>query len=262
MLGSSSSSDLPLRDQLLHVVDSAINPIEVAITIAQILDSSVNADQVRREIQKLTEMVPEPQVDCLVSMLRQEGFSGERLNLDPVDNSRIDQALKYKTANPITLAMVLIGVARYLDIECHGVNFPQHFLASVNGELVDPLQMEVVAVSDLRSWAKSHGIPDNNLFARASNVDIAIRMLNNVFAALDIRTGLLEALTVLDYKALLVPNPTEILMERARVWLEVGEVGMAKELLEEALASASHEHIKERIRRRILSLSAGNETVN
>lgn len=262
MLGSSSSADLPLKDQLLHVVGPEVNPIEVAITVAQIIDASVNADQVRREIRNLTEQVPKRNVSDLVASLRLQGFTGERRNLDPVDNSRIDQALRYKTANPITLAMVVIGVARHLEIECHGINFPQHFLAQLNGELIDPLQMEIVTVSDLKSWARSHGIPDTNLFARASNVDIAIRMLNNVFAALEVRTNPLVALTILDYKALLFPTQTEVLMERARVWLEVGEIGMARELLGEALNSTSRDDIKERIRRRLVSLAPGNETIN
>ena len=263
MVGDSTSSlELPLKDQLLHVVAEQVNPVEVAITVAQIIDSNVNADHVRREIHRISKSVDGPTTDAIVEAMREDGFCGQRRSPGAMHNNRIDQALQYKTANPITLAMVVIGVAKYVEVDCYGVNFPQHFLASVSGKLVDPLEMEIVSEKDLEAFARSRGVRGRNIFVRASNADIAVRMLNNVSLALDTSSSPVEAFRILDYKALLAPSRVEILMERAGLWIEAGELGMARELLEKALVSTNSDQLKEHIRKRIQSLSDNTETLN
>ncbi len=254
--------ELRFEHQLIHVTGSSVSPVEVAITVAQIIDEQVNADQVRREVQRLSNLVISPNVDDVVNALKSEGFTGQKRVEKAIYNNRIDLALQYKAANPITLAMILIGVGRNLDVDCFGINFPQHFLASVDGHMVDPLQMDVVSEEELTSWAKKNGLQVDNMFDRATNRDIAIRMLNNVSLAIDVEYHPWDALRMLDYKEMLLPdNSTEILIERAGIWVEIGDFGMARELLVDALETESPESLKKQVRRRIRRLSIEGDPV-
>ena len=253
---------LPYKEQLLNVVNPLINPIEVAITINQIIDDDVNADQARQEIRRLTSAVEGTEVDDLLTSLREEGFSGEKESKSSLDDCRLDSALELKTANPITLAMVILGVANYLEVDCYGIKFPQHFMANVEGNIVDPYHMDVVSEDDLTAWAKKNRLYSDQLFDRASNEDIAIRMLNNVSSAIEASSDPVRALQIIDYKEVLLDNTVELLIERAGVWAELGEYSMAKDVLEQALHVPCPEQLKKQLKKRIRQLGQEDTTVN
>lgn len=62
------------------------------------------------------------------------GFSGDVEDYHAPENSFLDAVLMRRTGMPITLAAVLIAVARRCDVGLHGVGMPGHFLVGVDGD--------------------------------------------------------------------------------------------------------------------------------
>ncbi|MCY3885924.1 MAG: hypothetical protein OXG24_13540 [Gammaproteobacteria bacterium] len=253
--------DLPLRDELLRSVEPNVCPVDVAIAVAGIAGSDNVAARVREDIGFLADSVRSNSIEEVIDRLKSLGFPSDPSFLDDIERNQIDLALRHKSGNPITLAMILAGIAEEIELEYVGINFPQHFLARIDQRLIDPLQMRIVTSDEMRAWAKRRRL-SSPLFLRASNRDIALRMLNNVRLALCICDRPVDALTVLDYKNLLAGDRPEILIEKSEVWLDMGDIGMGKALLEQAMDLIDSSSLKEVIRRRVQLLSDVDEELN
>lgn len=254
-------SELPWKDELLRSVEPDVCPVDVAITVAGILGSNDVARTVWEDLEALSDSVRSTNVEEVIVQLKSQGFPSDSSLLSDIDRNRIDLALRHKSGNPITLAMILAGIASEIEMDYVGINFPQHFLARIDRKLVDPLQMRIVTPEEMRAWAKRRGL-NSPLFMRASNRDIAMRMLNNVRLALGSSDRPVEALRVLDYKALLAVESPEILIEKSEVWLDIGDVSVARSFLEQALELVDSPTFKDAINRRIQLLSSTNEEIN
>lgn len=256
------SSDLLLRDQLLRSVEPGVCPVDVAIAVAGIIGSEDVAATVREDLNALVDVVGGDEVEQVIELLKIQGFPSDPGRMSEIDKNRIDVALRRKFGNPITLAMILAGVANQIDLECVGINFPQHFLVRIEWKLIDPLHMRIVTPNEMRAWAKRKGIDQAPLFSRASNRDIALRMLNNVRLALGNTNRNVDVLRVLDYKSLLASGRPELLIEKSEVWFELGDISMARELLEQALELIDSPSLKDVVGRRIKLLSQQKEVLN
>lgn len=244
-------SELPLKDELLRSVEPNVCPVDVAIAVAGIVGSNDVTQTVRKDLEALTDSVRSHDIVEVMDAFKTEGFPSDPSLLSEIDRNRIDVALRQKSGNPITLAMILAGVASLINLDCVGINFPQHFLVRIDRKLIDPLHMRIVTPTEMRAWAKRKGIDRTPLFSRATNRDIALRMLNNVRLALGGRDRHVDALRVLDYKALLAVDSPEVLVEKSEVWLDLGDSGMAKELLEQALELIESPSFKDMVLKRI-----------
>ena len=263
MVDLATTQDLPFKDQLLHVSSTSVSPLEVAITVAQIIDEKVSPNEVRLEVHRIANVVPAANVNELLEVMQESGFSGEAKQIaSPMDNNRVDLALENKWAHPITLAMLLVGVARELDLKSFGVKFPHHFLANIGGEIVDPQEMEVVSREAIERVAKKAGQTVKSLVARASNSEIALRMLNNVSRAIDKSTDPIEALRIIDYKEVLAPERPELMVDRALVWGSIGDHKMCRELLIRALGLSCPIDLERDVRQRLKKLRRETQILN
>ncbi len=61
----------------------------------------------------------------------QLGFGGDRVDYDQLDNSYLDRVLVKRSGIPITLAVVVIEVARRVGVALYPVAMPGHFLVRV-----------------------------------------------------------------------------------------------------------------------------------
>ena len=99
-------------------------------------------------------------------VLEHLGFRGDEDALRNLDNSCIERVMERRRGLPITLALVLIELARSRGEQAWGLNTPGHFLAHVKGEVIDPVSMAP--------------LPITGDLPRADTVDVALRMLNNI----------------------------------------------------------------------------------
>jgi regulator of sirC expression with transglutaminase-like and TPR domain len=131
-----------------------------------------------------------PRVGPLLSFLYGElGFHGNATDYYDPRNSFLNEVLDRRTGIPITLALVLVEVARRAGLVAQGVGFPGHFLVRFDGVgsapvLVDPFEGRVLDTEALSELAARHtgrtAPPDARTLEPASKANTLIRMLNNL----------------------------------------------------------------------------------
>jgi regulator of sirC expression with transglutaminase-like and TPR domain len=115
-----------------------------------------------------------------------QGFAGNLVDYYDPDNSYIHRVLETRRGIPITLAVVLVELARHIGLDADGVSFPGHFLARIDLHeglvVIDPFSGTSLDLDEIEARARPHGLPIEQLLAPASSVQILTRMLNNLHA--------------------------------------------------------------------------------
>ena len=246
--------DLPLGEDLKRFLEDGDDPVEGALIVAGIVDKTADADWARREIGRLADAIEslgEVTPRRVVEQFAGQGFRGADDNYYDVDNSVLDHVLRTRRGIPISLGVVLIGIARRLGLDALGVNFPRHFLVTVGDLLVDPYAASPTSVENCRRWLKENKVDEAGAFNIADAGDIAMRMLNNVRMLVHRQGDFSRALEIADYQLLIAPDSYGLYVERADAWLSLRAPEMVVHELEQAVRHAPDEAMAERLRERI-----------
>ncbi|MCY4013686.1 MAG: transglutaminase-like domain-containing protein [Gammaproteobacteria bacterium] len=242
-----------LRDFLATDED----PVEGALIVARILDADADVDWAREEVAAIADRVavadrhgPFTPTD-LVAAVAAEGFKGAGDRYYEVDNSILDRVLRNRRGIPISLGVVLIGVARHLGFDAQGVNFPRHFLVTIDDLLVDPYAVAPTTLENCRKWLADNNVGEQGAFDLTRPKDVVLRMLNNARILIQNRGDFVRALDISDYQLLVVPDYYGLYVERADAWLGLNAPEMVVEELEKAAERAPDEKTAERLRERI-----------
>lgn len=139
-------------------------PIErLAVEIAMDVMPATRRETVDRALDSLaaplvtqaTSASPKTRGELLISHFRELGFEGDDENyFDPL-NSLLPSVLDRRKGIPLSLAMVLMALGRRIGVHVEGIGFPGHFLARVEGVLVDPFDgAHPLTDDDLASYAR------------------------------------------------------------------------------------------------------------
>lgn len=122
-------------------------------------------------------------------------FEGNRINLYAPTNQYINTLLDSRKGSPLTLGMLYIILAQRLKIPVFGVNLPQHFIlaytsetnlpATTPGEVlfyINPFNKGAVFTRrEIELFIRQMQLkPEPAFFAPCSNVDIILRLVNNM----------------------------------------------------------------------------------
>ncbi|MEO1058329.1 MAG: transglutaminase-like domain-containing protein [Actinomycetota bacterium] len=184
---------------------------EAAIAIAGALQPGLDPIEWLAALDALAGSCPTPTPDGVARHLCVElGFTGDRADYGSWRNSCLDQVIVRRRGIPITLAVVMIEVARRLGVELVGVGLPAHFLVgTADGEqFYDPFHtadtFDQDGVRDLfrqvtggrMSWQAAYLEP-------TPPRHVVIRMLNNLRATLAERDDALRLGIVMDLRAMI-----------------------------------------------------------
>lgn len=242
-----------LRDFLATDED----PVEGALIVARILDADADVDWARAEVASIADRVAqidrhEPFTSAdLVAAVAAEGFKGAGDRYYEVDNSILDRVLRNRRGIPISLGVVLIGVARHLGFDAQGVNFPRHFLVTIDDLLVDPYAVAPTTLENCRKWLADNNVSEQGAFDLTRPKDVVLRMLNNARLLIQNGGDFVRALDISDYQLLVVPDYYGLYVERADAWLGLNAPEMVVEELEKAAERAPDAKTAERLRERI-----------
>lgn len=202
---------------------NALPEIEVAILVDTLLNPELDPQSTRialAELQNLAREHPDAQSQPWLA-LTDLGFTGNAAAYEASTNSSLSWVLTHRCGIPISLAVVLIAVARGVGCDAHGLNHPGHFLVRINHSLVDPFRMALVP-------------PDTQMFsdaeqaANATPADIALRMLNNLkYASLQDQQWV-AALNLLDHQLAMRPQAWDLWFEKASMWQQLGSHSSAE----------------------------------
>ncbi len=111
---------------------------------------------------------------------------------NPVNNY-LNIVLEKRTGIPITLSLIYIHLASFMDFKLHPVNFPSHFLVkyildedSDESIVIDPFNkgriMDDYVLQDLlnKAYPRSTISLSNDLMKKTNSIQITIRVLNNL----------------------------------------------------------------------------------
>jgi regulator of sirC expression with transglutaminase-like and TPR domain len=247
--------------------DTQATELTAALLVARLLDATVDTAAVQAAITVLADSGPSQRPWTL---LAEAGYGGAADAHDGLDNSHIGRVIETRRGLPITLAVLLIELARRGGCQATGINFPSHFLVHVDDTLIDPFAMAPVAAAQCLQWLPpgERDRPQAALFAPASAHGVALRMLNNVKNVLAGRGVWHQALDVVEAQLAVVPGQPVLHLERAELWLRMGSPRSARAALEAALvltqagSGQAMEQLALQIGERLLSLPEGDETLH
>lgn len=131
--------------------------------------------------------------------------------------SMLDKVMEFRTGIPISLAIIFRELAQQLEFDVHGVNFPGHFLLSIevaDQELIylDPANGNTLTKTDIEQLyfniigeIEQEKMPPEALFA-ASCEEIVVRLLHNLKASFINNQQYSYALTAVNLLVHLCPN--------------------------------------------------------
>lgn len=197
----------------------------------------------------------------LVGHLRALGFGGAR-DYYRVANSSLEEVLRTRRGIPISLAMVVAGVAEQGGMVAVGINFPRHFLVAVEGVLIDPFAMLPADRAECEAWLEANGLAVDGAFRTASAVDVVLRMLNNLRLLALGQGDHARALDLSDYQLAVAADKLPLHLERVESWLALGVTGMARHELECALALAPNDGLRQQLAARLAQLGTTPASLN
>ncbi len=159
------------------------------------------------------------------------GFAGNTTDYGDPRNSYLDDVLSRRRGIPITLAIVVLGVARRLGVPARGVSFPGHFLVRFDRRaggplIVDPFRAgRTLSVEELTQLLR-RSVPQARLQLRhlepASTRAILTRVLVNLKNAHTARGDLPSALLAATRITALVPREAWALRDRGMLQAQLG----------------------------------------
>jgi len=202
------------------------------ILVNRLLAPELDIAHVRSSLSELESAYRPPQSPW--EFLEEQGFGGNGDDYGALDNSRLDRLLETRSGIPISLAVLLIHLARRVGFTAEGINFPGHFLVRVDGRLIDPFKMQ-----ETTEDACLAGLPESaprgaDAFDVAGAPAILLRMLNNLKFAFVGAMAWHRALDVLDAQLTLVPEEPGLHLERGEYWSRLGVISSARDGFAEA----------------------------
>ena len=255
-------NELPLAEELKSFARSAVSSVEGALIIARIIRADTDVDWCCGELRRLAGKAGSGTTpEDLVEYLRVQGFAGADSYYE-ADNSSLECVLRTRRGIPISLAMVLIGTAESIGITATGINFPGHFMVSLDGRLFDPFTMQPIDGAGRRAWLAGSGAAEEDAFKFATPIDVVQRMLNNLRVLAQSRGDHEAVLELTDYQLIIAPKSLSIYVDRAELWTALGAMGMARRELEKAIALAPDTAVRARFEKLLLELDASGPTLH
>ncbi|HZQ10045.1 MAG TPA: tetratricopeptide repeat protein [Anaerolineae bacterium] len=234
-------AEINLAEAALILAGDEYPELDVSHYLAQ-LDEMANALRTR-----LTDPSPEAVIPELNRYLFQElGFVGNRTEYYDPRNSYLNDVLERRTGLPITLSVIVLALAKRLDLPIVGVGLPGHFVVKWDdGEheiVFDPFERgKVLDREEIKSRVRDTFHPHAEFQAEwltaVSAKYILSRMLNNLKAIFLQNNQIERAWQVVDKLLLLDPRAATEIRDMGLLSLRLGAYRQAAISLEEYLLS-------------------------
>ncbi len=125
-------------------------------------------------------------------LFKHEKFKGNFKNYHSPENSFINDVLKTKKGNPLSLSILYLILAKNLKLSIVGVNLPKHFIiAYISEDIInsDPVQFyinpfslgAIITRKDVESFLTKENIKHHShYFTECGNKEIFKRIINNL----------------------------------------------------------------------------------
>jgi len=183
----------------------------------------------------------EAAAEVLVDVIAKSfGFRGDDLTYDDLQNANLIRVLDRRKGLPVALGILYLHVGRAHGWRMTGINFPSHFLVSVEAErdrtLLDPFAGRVLeGAHDVRAFLKAVAGKDAELspdqLAPISDRGVLLRLQNNIKARLAAQEKFADAARVATRMLRLAPTHWQLAREAALLHARAGSYRAAQALL-------------------------------
>jgi len=177
-------------------------------------------------------------------------YRGDEETYDDLKNADIMHVIDRRKGLPVALGVLYLHIARALEIDLTGLNFPGHFVlhlrAGTGAAIVDPFNRgETLSSADLLNILRSLEGPDATLtpghYAPVAPRDILLRLQNNILTRAFAVEDYARARTVLTRMIWLAPDRVNLHFELGRLEVYAGHMGAAAQAFEDCVARAQSE---------------------
>jgi len=173
-------------------------------------------------------------------MARTFGYRGDDLTYDDLQNANLIRVIDRRKGLPVALGILYLHAGRAHGWQMTGINFPSHFLVSLEGKrgraLVDPFAGRVLeGANDVRAFLKAVAGKDAELspdqLAPMTDRSVLLRLQNNIKARLAAQEKFADAARVATRMVRLDPTQWQIAREAALLQARTGSYRAAQALL-------------------------------
>lgn len=189
-----------LEEDFIDILENGIADLvqleKAVFILARLENPTLREGEYKRKLDRFASMIEDDlryQLDdskkmhLLLDFVFDElSFSGSTTDYYHPDNSYFHRVIDRRQGLPISLGLIVLFLARRLDLPFYGVNMPIHFMLKYKGEkdemLVDPFDRgKVVSYNQCYFFLKQNGIePKSEHFETATEGEILARCIRNL----------------------------------------------------------------------------------
>jgi regulator of sirC expression with transglutaminase-like and TPR domain len=236
-------------DSLLAEGGDALDIAEAALLFAALDRPRVGLaryrDQLRDLVSAASAVDESPSAEAAAErmievIVREFGFRGDDLTYDDLQNANLMRVLDRHKGLPVALGILYLHVGRAHGWQMTGINFPSHFLVSIEGRrsraLLDPFAGRVLeGASEVRAFLKAVAGKDAELspdqLAPMADRGVLLRLQNNIKARLASQEKFADAARVATRMLRLAPLNWQLAREAALLHARAGSYLAAQALL-------------------------------
>ena len=245
--------------------DETIDLAEAALLLAALDYPETDLAPYRRHLAALASNladIPVPEretldgrVAALTQVLaEQHGYSGDRRTYEDLQNANLIRVIDRRKGLPVALGILYIHAARAQGWRASGINFPGHFLISVEDDeeriILDPFEGGMqVDLARLQLMLKTALGADAELqpeyYASMTNRGVLLRLQNNVKKRVLDAGDSARGAAVIDGMLAIAPEIPDLWRESAELRAELGEMRSALNALDRLLLLSDDSHRSE-----------------
>ena len=238
--------------------DEMIDLAEVALLLAALDYPETDLAPYRRHLaalaSNLTDIAAQEKetldgrVAALIQVLaEQHGYAGDRRTYEDLQNANLIRVVDRRKGLPVALGILYIHAARAQGWRASGINFPGHFLISVEDEeeriILDPFEGGMqVDLGRLQLMLKTALGADAELqpeyYASMTNRGVLLRLQNNIKKRVLDNGDNQRGAAVVEGMLTIAPELPDLWREAAELRAEIGEMRSALQALDRLLLLA------------------------
>lgn len=189
-----------LEEDFMAVLENGLSNLkqleEAVFVLARFENPTLRESEYKRKLDRFASMIrhdlkyqldDSKKMHLLLDFVFDElNFRGSNIDYYNPDNSYMHRVIDRRQGLPISLGLVVLFLARRLDLPFYGVNMPIHFMLKYKGELdevfIDPFDRgKTVSYNQCYFFLKQNGVePKSQHFETAGTHEILARSIRNL----------------------------------------------------------------------------------